>query len=468
MAMKRHITTIIMAVIMAALSAHADDNLPRLAQRTIAVDGVSTARADGLFALSMRLDADSLFMGANRRIVLTPWLIGAHDSVAFHPVVINGSRQQIMYRRRDHRQYEGAQVVAWKSGEVCSIDYKDQTSYAPWMRNADIVVREDLCGCGDTLDMRKVVVRKLREPRVAYCQPQTTDVKPYTISGRAFIDFPVNRTELHPNYRQNPRELAKIIDTINIVKRDTNITITNIDIHGYASPESPYDHNAWLAEHRAATLKDYVRQMVKLDDRMFSVHFTPEDWDGLRRCISESNIDNRDELLALANDTTLAPDDREAQIKSRYPEQYRFMLNTWYPGLRHSDYIISCTVRPFSVEEAKEIIKTRPQLLSLNEMYHVAQCYEAGSKEYNEVFETAVRMFPDSPVANLNAACSRLSAGNADAAKAYLDKAGDSPEASNAWGVYFTLKGDYDSARKSFAKAMNGGCKEAEENLESL
>ncbi len=466
--MKRHIiTTIMTAALMATLTAQAD-SLPRLANRTIAVSGVGTARADGLFALSMQLDADSLPMGANRRIVLTPWLIGAHDSVAFHPVVINGRRQQIMYRRRDYRQYEGAQVVAWKSGEDRSIDYKDQTTYAQWMRNANIVVREDLCGCGDIDEQNDVVVRKLREPRVAYCQPQTTDVKPYTISGRAFIDFPVNRTELHPNYRQNPRELAKIIDTINIVKRDANITITNIDIHGYASPESPYDHNAWLAEHRAATLKDYVRQMVKLDDRMFSVHFTPEDWDGLRRCIGESNIDNRDELLALANDTTLAPDDREAQIKSRYPEQYRFMLSTWYPGLRHSDYIISCTVRPFSVEEAKEIIKTRPQLLSENEMYHVAQCYEVGSKEYNEVFETAVRMFPDSKAANLNAACSRLSAGNADAAKAYLDKAGDSPEANNAWGVYFTLKGDYDAARNCFVKAKDAGSKEAAENLESL
>lgn len=467
MAMKRHITTIIIAALMLALSAQAD-NQPRLANRAIAVSGVSTARADGLFALSMRLDADSLFMRANRRIVLTPWLIGARDSVAFHPVVINGSRQQIMFRRRDYRQYEGAQVVEWKPGAAQAIDYKDQTGYAPWMSNANIVVREDLCGCGDIDEQNGVVVRKLRQPRVVFCRPKPADVKPYTISGRAFIDFPVNRTELHPNYRQNPRELAKIIDTINIVKRDANITITNIDIHGYASPESPYDHNAWLAEHRAATLKNYVRQMVKLDDRMFSVHFTPEDWDGLRRCISESNIDNRDELLALACDTTLAPDDREALIKSRYPEQYRFMLSTWYPGLRHSDYIISCTVRPFTVDEAKDIIKTRPQLLSLNEMYLVAQCYEAGSKEFNEVFETAVRLYPDSEEANLNAACSRLSAADTDAAKAYLDKAGDSPEANNAWGVYFTQKGDYDAAREHFAKAKDAGCKEAAESLENL
>ena len=50
--------------------------------------------------------------------------------------------------------------------------------------------------------------------------------------GRAFIDFPVDRVELHPNYRKNPTELQKIIETINLVKNDKNTTITNIASFG--------------------------------------------------------------------------------------------------------------------------------------------------------------------------------------------------------------------------------------------
>lgn len=112
------------------------------------------------------------------------------------------------------------------------------------------------------------------------------------------------------------------------------------------------------------------------------------------------------------------------------------MHATCYPALRHSDYHIKYKIRPFNVEEAKKLITTRPQLLSQNEMFMVAQTYEPGSKEFNEVMEIAVRMFPNDPTANLNAACMRLNAGDAESAKPYLDKAGNSPEAEAARKIY--------------------------------
>lgn len=54
--------------------------------------------------------------------------------------------------------------------------------------------------------------------------------------------------------------------------------------------------------------------------------------------------------------------------------------------------------------------------------------------------EIAVRMFPDDPTANLNAACTRLNAGDAEGAKPYLDKAGNSEEAKAARKVYEEIK----------------------------
>ena len=81
-------------------------------------------------------------------------------------------------------------------------------------------------------------------------------------------------------------------------------------------------------------------------------------------------------------------------------------------------------------------MKTKPQQLSLNEMFMVAQTYEPGSKDFNEVMETAVRMFPSDPIANLNAAITRLNAGDAEGAKPYLDKAGDSENAKKAREAY--------------------------------
>ena len=111
-------------------------------------------------------------------------------------------------------------------------------------------------------------------------------------------------------------------------------TISSIDIHGYASPESPYDHNDYLARERAKTLKDYVRNLVALDDKLFTVSHTAENWDGLIAYLRDSNLDNKDAILAIIDDDKLNPDAREWKIKREYPKDYRFMLDTWYPALR--------------------------------------------------------------------------------------------------------------------------------------
>ena len=54
-------------------------------------------------------------------------------------------------------------------------------------------------------------------------------------------------------------------------------------------------------------------------------------------------------------------------------------------------------------------------------MFLVAQTYEKGSDEFNEVFDVAVRMFPDDPTANINAAAIELQRGDLQQAVRYLE-----------------------------------------------
>lgn len=337
------------------------------------------------------------------------------------------------------------------------------------MKNCNIEIAEDLCGCGgEVLEQNLVVVHKIRTPYMPYIRPKAEARKERHEEGRAFIDFPVDKITLYPDYRNNPQELNKIIQTINLVKEDQNTTITSISIHGFASPESPYEHNAWLAENRARTLKDYVCKLLHLEDHIFKVTSTPEDWDGLRKYVKESELENKNEILALIDDQELDPDPKEWKIKLTYPEDYRFMLETWYPALRHSDYVVTYSVRPFSVEEAKALLKTKPQQLSLEEMFLVAQTYKPGSLEFNEVMEIAVRMFPNDEVANINAACARMESGDLEGARFYLQKAGDSADALHAKGVLAVLEGNSVLARKFLEEAQRAGARKVDENLELL
>lgn len=458
------------ALLAAPCALQAQTDSPRLADNSIVVENKKVEQTDHNLVVDLTLNMDSLHLRSNQRLVFTPMVCSKDGQQKLMPqIVVNGRKQDISYRRYAHKDFpDDAQVVRRKNGTAQSYDYNAVVPYEEWMKNADVVIAEDLCGCGNVEEQDQTVIQRLRTPYMAYLRPQAEARKARTEQGRAFIDFPVDKTTLYPDYRNNPRELDKIINTINLVKEDKNVSITGVEIHGYASPEAPYNYNARLAEGRAKTLTDHVKRLVNLSDNIFKVTSTPEDWEGLRQAVASGNLDHKQQILDIIDDTDLDPDAREWKIKSTYPQEYRFMLDTYYPALRHSDYVVSYTVRPFSVEEAKEILRTKPKQLSLEEMYLVAQTYEPGSDEFNEVFQTAVRLYPQDPTANLNAACAEIERGDYEAASRYLAKAGNSPYAAHARGVIAMKQGNDDEARRQFTIAAQGGVKEAQQNLDIM
>ncbi len=446
----------------------AQTTAPRLANNGIVVSNRKVERTEQILVVGLRLNLDSLRLKARQRLVYTPMVKAGGETRTLPPIVVNGRREDVAFQRYAHKDYaDDATVVRRKNGTAQAVDYSAVVPYEEWMKNADVVIAEDVCGCGNIDEQNLVTLRKFRTPVMAYLRPAAEAVKERSLDKTAYIDFPVDQTVLYPDYRRNPSELDSIVNTINVVKQDKNVTIRRIDIHGFASPESPYTHNDYLAGTRALTLKNYVRRLVALDESVFTVSHTAENWEGLRRHVAGSNLEHRDAILALI-DADMDPDAKEWKIKSTYPEEYKFMLATWYPALRRSDYHINYVVRPFSVDEAKEILKTKPQQLSLEEMFMVAQTYEPGSADFNEVMDIAVRMYPANETANLNAACSNIEREDYAAAEKYLAKAGRSPYAAHARGVIAMKRGDLDEARRWFAQAKAGGVPEATRNLELL
>lgn len=304
------------------------------------------------------------------------------------------------------------------------------------------------------------VVKEIYQPhyQLAYVTPQAEQEKTRQLSGRAFLDFVVNKTDIRPTYRGNAAELAKVLQTIDVVRRDTFTTITHISIHGYASPESPYQHNAYLAQARAEAFAAYVQGLISLPKNLFTIKSTPEDWEGLiahldslKNPIGSMSPMGPMSPMSLEAVKAIAssdddPDSKERLLKKQYPREWRWMLDSIFPALRHSDYEVRYTVRPFTVEEASRIIREKPQHLSLNEMFLVANTYEPGSQDYNDVFETAVRMYPNDETANLNAAVIALNKNDLTAAQRYLLKAGTSPQAQNARAVVAIRENRLDDA----------------------
>jgi len=440
----------------------------------VSVEGLKMERNGNILAVDMTLDLSGLDVESNRAVLLTPTLVHGNDSVELPSVGIYGRRRYYHYVRSRAGMLSGADETSYKAARRPDrLEYSRLLSYRNWMDGARLVVRRSDYGCCHSLvgEPYAAIVGQYREaffPDLVYARPQAEAEKVRQIEGSAFIDFPVDRTDIRPDYRRNAVELTKIQASIDSVRNDRDVSITRVWLKGYASPESPYAHNQKLAIGRTDALKRYIGQLYQFDDALIATDYEPEDWEGLRKYVERSNLDHKKEILDLI-DSDRNPDTRERMLKNTYPEQYRLLLDHCYPALRHTDYRIVYNVRKYSeADEIERIMKTQPQKLSLNELYLVAQKYEPGTDEFTEVFETAVRLFPDDPTANLNAANAAMRRGDNAAAANYLDKAGDSPQAVYARGALAIRMEDYDKARILLEKARSLGEKQAEVTLEQL
>lgn len=409
-------------------------------------------------------------------VVATPMVVNGIDTLKLPSIGIYGRTAWYASKRNDRLPLsKNAEKVIRYEKHLPDQLYSQKVKYEEWMNGSDLVVELIDYGCIGSekghawLDNLAHYQRVEYQPTFIYQTAVAEQVKTRELAGRAYIDFPVNKTEIYPDYRRNSIELRKITATIDSVRNDKDVNVTSITIKGFASPEGSYANNTRLAQGRTEALKNYVQSLYHFAPGFIKTDYEPEDWQGLREYVENSGMPNKSELLRIINDTYLDPDVRDRTIATRFPSDYKFLLQNVYPGLRHSDYRIEYEIRSFSDPvEIRELLVKEPGKLSLNEIYIAAQGLEPGSDEYNEIFETAARLFPNEPIANLNAANAMMQRGDLVGAARYLDKAGDSAEAVYARGVLAGLNGDFDTAVQLVEKAISMGIKDEQGILEHL
>lgn len=439
----------------------------------VSVENFNMNRNGKYLTVTMDIDLSELDVNSNRAVLLTPRLANGTDSLDLPSIGIYGHRRYYYYIRNGISTISGRTEKSFKaSDKPGQLEYDNHTPYEEWMDGATLKFhRSDWGCCQEILAEYEGLLGRHREaffPELVFVQPKAEIMKSRSLSGSAYIDFPVDRTVIYPDYRRNTVELGKIQATIDSVRNDRDVTIMSVWLKGFASPESPYKHNTELAIGRTAALKKHIGQLYHFADSIIRTDYEPEDWEGLRRYVEQSNINHRKEILSLI-DSDMEPDAKEAKIKRTYPKEYRFMLQHFYPALRHTDYRIDYNIRTFSdVEEIKRIMAEQPQKLSQNEFYLVAGKYEPGTDEFTDVFETAVRMFPNDEVANLNAANAAIRRDDFATARRYLDKAGDSAEAVYARGALAVREKDYDTAHRYLETARDMGLEKAAATLKEL
>ena len=415
---------------------------------------------------SVELDLSNLKVKNNEAAVFVPMIVNGPDTLRLRGVGVYGRTRWYQFDRLGMRPLSGdGETSMMYNVRPRTVNYTEKVPYREWMDGAELVMQRTEYGCcgvsaaGPYAQALLAGYNMMRyEPTFRFQTAIAEKEKTRELKGRAYIDFPVNRTELYPDYRNNPAELAKIIATIDSVRNDKDVTVKRIFIKGWASPESPWDNNTRLAKGRTETLKQYVRNLYHFPDSFIETDYYPEDWEGLRTYVASSALPHRAEILALIDDATLSPDPKEDKLKKSYPEEYKFLLQTVYPGLRHSDYTIEYTIRGFSdLDEIAELMRTQPAKLSLDEMYLLAETMDPDSEAFTEVMETAARIYPSNETALLNAAYAAMRRNDLSSAERYLSRAGNGAEVLYARGVLAGMQGEYTRAMSLMDSAAAKG-----------
>ena len=439
------------------------------------ISSPSMVRNGSLMTAAMNFDFSGLRLSSNQSMIIEPMIANGPDTLSLANIGVYG-RTAWYQRERGILKTAPADVqfpVRYKEGE--QLEYVQNVPYGEWMNGSTLLVKKTLYGCANCReDVARVPLASYEEiileyaPQIIYQTAVAEEVKARELSGRAYVDFPVNQIKIYPDYRNNTAELGKIIATIDSVKNDPDITVTSIFIAGTASPEGPYDNNVYLAKNRTIALKDYVTNLYNFPKDFIQTDYDPVDWKGLREWLGNNSIENREQILAIVN-SDIEPYARNSKIKKDFPVQYQWLLKNVYPALRHSDYRIEYQISQYTtVEEIAEIIKEAPQKLSLSEMYTLAGSLQPGTPEYNDVFEIAVRMYPNDETANLNAANAALARGDLLYAARYLEKAGSSPEAVYARGILEGYKGNYAQGAALVEQAKAMGLPNVDATLENM
>ena len=434
------------------------------------ISEMNVNKGDSLITFNMTVAPKEYKVKSNDIVTLTPLYVADGDTLAMPQIRIAGRKAWYS----EIRDGVSTPLTLSRAGKSLPVEYSNTIGYSPLAGSSTIVIKADttnICNC-DPARSGDFPVVEINEPPVtnfleyahkfSYIAPKDTADKIFNLSGRANIIFKVNRTDIDWTYYANHAELDSILQSIKAVKDNPYASVESILLTGYASPEGPYLNNVRLAKGRTEVVTRYVEEHSGFPHSVYHTASVPEDWEGLREWIAESSIPNKYDMLAFIDDPAVPIEKKNDMFRAKFPNDYPFLLQNVYPVLRHTDYKITYRVKKFyDVNEIEQVFETNPKMLSLNELYLLAGKYEQGSPKYYQVYLTAAAMYPDSDVANLNAAGCAMSNGNLQAARTYLEKVRPGADSDYAWGVVYAIEGDYAKALEMLKKAAQAGSKQA-------
>lgn len=341
------------------------------------------------------------------------------EEVYLEPFIIAGGKRYTVLQR--HRKSDGSYkygnqilnpkyVIKRKNNQSQTHLYQSTTAYKPWMQNASMVLQADQTGCAlcpqgsheSILSSSALFPLYVPQYQYNYMKPAGELVKKREETLSAMLAFQVGRYEILPQFGNNPKELAEIDKRMKEFDSSDEIKFEELNMTGYASPEGGVDYNLQLSKNRALAFGAYLNKKYPILKNKFSNNWKGQDWDGLKKAVEASKIENQEQILDIIANTPVEQR-QQALVAIDGGRTYQRLLSEYYPPLRRSELVFTLIVSGFEIERARQIMLTHPTRLILAEYYAVANSYPEGSADRKRTWQIAHKAFPEAvePLHNL-------------------------------------------------------------------
>jgi len=392
-------------------------------------------------------------------LVVTPALKYANGETLLKSHTLQGEKYE-----------DNNEVISWKEGG--SFSYTDTIPYIDDMRISDLEFRGKASKGDEEADLITIkladgiiVTPLLVKGTAKFVEiPVKMDAKIADLE-TAIIHYVIQKSDIRKSELKKD-EVQKLVELLTTTTDESDNELVNVEISSYASPDGPEDLNAKLVEGRGKSAQNYVNKSLKKSQATVTKEpdfvvkeTTPtEDWDGFKKEVEGSNVQDKDLILRVLSMYS-DPEVREREIKN-ISEAYTQLKDDILPQLRRS--VIKANYQSkVKTDDELLALASNPDTLKLKELLYTATLtQDLAVKE--SLYKTAISKHNDCYVANNNLGVVYAAQDKMTDAKAVFERANEikanfAPVLANLGAVALT-NGNIEEASKYFADAKAAGC----------
>ncbi len=275
----------------------------------------------------------------------------------------------------------------------------------------------------------------------------------------ADIHYLINRSNIRKEEAQSS-DVKALEDYTKKANEEARTDIKRVEVSAYASPDGEIDLNTDLAAKRKETSSKFLAEKLQAAgvDVELKTKYTPEDWDGFKKLLEKSNIQDKElilRVLSMYND----PEVREREIRN-LSETFTDVAEDILPQLRRAKMTTSVEVTGKSDEELKAAAKADPASLNPAELLYAATLFDDLDEQLS-IYNSFIKIYSDDWRGPNNAGYVLVKQMNYTDAKPLFEKAeklkNNEPIVKNNLGAVTLNAGDTDEAETLFGAAAGAG-----------